>query len=125
MTLAYFRTRYSALVFLSLCGCHHYTQVVSPIEGVTRARSGPIAVTRTDHSVVRMKAAIVARDSIVGVADDGSNAPVAVALKDVSGVARREVDVGRSVALGGGVILGSLGALFIAALIAFSHARID
>ncbi|MGI8548725.1 MAG: hypothetical protein ACR2M1_15580 [Gemmatimonadaceae bacterium] len=55
----------------------------------------------------------IARDSLIGTANDGSNARVAMPLQDVFMVSTREVDAGRSAALGGGIFLGLLGALTI------------
>ncbi|MGI8508342.1 MAG: hypothetical protein ACR2MQ_03360 [Gemmatimonadaceae bacterium] len=112
--------RLSVAALLVTGGCHTYTAAPSTRLGVTRASSGPIQVTRTDHSVVPLKDADIVRDSLIGTANDGSNTRIAIPLRDITAVATREVDAGRSLALGGGVGLGAIGVFFILLVVVIS-----
>lgn len=64
-------------------------------------------------------------DSLVGIAADGSNARVAIAVADIQGVSERDVDGPRTAALGAGIILSTLGALFLVVLISLSQGNWD
>ena len=114
------------LAGVALCGsgCHTYAHVDTPEEATTRAGTGAVELTRTDHSVLRVKRATVIGDSLVAVTDDTAESRVAVATKDIQSIAVREVSTGRSVALGGGIAVAAFATLLViaaVALLAGSH----
>lgn len=63
-----------------------------------------------------MRAASIVGDSLVGTTEDASPVRIAVATRDIRSVAVRQLNVGRTVALGGGITLAAFAALFIAAI---------
>ncbi len=101
-----------------LFGCYTYHKAEPSEQTVTRAHSGPIEVTRTDHSLLRMRGASIVGDSLVGTTEDVSPVRIAVATKDIQSVVVRQLNVGRTVALGGGLTLAAFAALIVVAVAA-------
>lgn len=98
------------LALLPLSGCTTWRTRAVPAAGSDGRLPDPVLVTRTDHSVLMLHAAVVQGDSIVGTtrADD-RGARVAVALRDVERMEARGTDVlrtGAVVVIVGVVVLG-------------------
>ncbi len=108
---------------LLLPGCMVWTRPAPVATVLNQANDRPLQVTRTDHSVIVIRSASVQGDSLIGIAADGSNARVGVPIAEIKGVSTRDVSTGRTLALTGGVVLGALGVLFIAVIIALSTAN--
>lgn len=102
-------------------GCRTFQRADTPQAALARAGTGPIEVTRTDRSVVRITNASIVGDSLVGVTDDSSPIRIAMATKDVQSVAVRRVSAGRTAALGGGIIVGAVAAFGILIAIAVAN----
>jgi len=77
----------------------------------------PIRIARTDHSTIVLKDASVQNDSLIGTADDGSYARVAIPISEIRGVSEQRIDAPRSLALAGIIVLSALGAVVAALLI--------
>lgn len=110
---------------LVLPACMTWTQSQPPGAALEHTSRRPLLIARTDHSTVEITNASVQGDSLVGTAADGSNARISIPLSDITAVATREISPGRTLALTGGIILGTLGALFIALVIALSTTNWD
>jgi hypothetical protein len=108
---------HATAIFFLLSACHTYSHVNTPEEAVARegktrdcnlvenvvygasicsSEAGPIRVTKTNQSVVTIKKATIVADSLVGIASNGGNVRVAIALKDVSSTELSEINTGRS-----------------------------
>ena len=105
---------------LLLSACMVWTAPAAAPAAVSRANGQTVRVERTDHSTITVNRASVRNDSIVGVATDGSGAPVAIAMADVQGVSTRDVSPGRTLGAVGLVGLAALGALAIFVIIVVS-----
>lgn len=112
-------------MLLLIAACTTWSQPKPPETALAHVDQQPIQVARADHSTIVLKNASVQGDSLIGVADDGSNARVAIPVSEIQGVSQRDVDAPRTLALTGGIILSALGVLFIAALVALSQANWD
>ena len=110
----------AALALTMAQGCHTYSQVGTPQEAAARANAGPMEVTRTDHSVLRLNRVAIVGDSLICVTDDSGEMRVAVATADIQNVAVREVSAGRSLALGAGVTVVTLAVLLLVAVSSFA-----
>lgn len=118
------RTRVIAISLLLLTtACMTWTRPEPPDAALSRVDAKPIQVTRADHSTIILKNASVQDDSLVGIADDGSNTRVAIPISEIQGVSQLHLDTPRSLALTGGVLLSALGLLVIAVAIVATHAK--
>ena len=102
-------------------GCMVWSRPQTPASQDIKEDAGALRVTKIDHSVVVVTHAAIRNDSIIGVATDGTGARVSLPITDVQGVAKKELSPGRTLALGGGIVLASLGVLAILLLVAVSN----
>ncbi len=117
--------RVSALVTACLVAassaCHAWApQEVTPEAAVADAK-GHVRVTRTDHSVIELRDAVVVHDSLIGTPIDDKNMRSAIALKDIQSVSTREVSAGRTAGLAAGTVLGIIALLGILTAIALGQ----
>ena len=109
-------------LLVSSMACRTWRTQSAPTEvTVADAGSGPIRVVRKDHSVIELRQASIAGDSLVGYAGDREKVRVAMPLSDVSTVSTREVSGGRTAGLAGGVLLGLVALTGILAAIALTQ----
>lgn len=108
----------TAVLFLP--ACMTWSQSQPPGAALEHTSRQPLRIERTDHSTIEITSASVQGDSLIGTAADGSNARVSIPVSDITAVATREISPGRTLALTGGVVLGTLGALFLALIISIS-----
>ena len=108
-------------LLLLTTACTTWSRPAPPGAALTVMNARPIRIARTVHSTIVLRNASVQNDSLIGTADDGSNARVAIPISEIQDVSEQRIDGRRTVALTGGIILGTLGALTIAALIWISH----
>lgn len=110
-------------LLITMGACHSWArQDTSPQTAVAAAGSGPIRVSRTDHSVIELKGASIVNDSLIGYATaDKSNDRVAIPLTEVASVSKREVDAGRTAGLAAGTVIGLIALTGLLAAIALAQ----
>lgn len=107
------------IVLTAVTACTTWSrQSAPPAEVVSKHPGALVRVTRTDHSVITLRDASVANDSLVGTTDDKARLRVAMPVADVASVDTREVSAGRTAGLGVGVVGVVLAVAGIAAAIA-------
>jgi len=112
------RVRLVAIATLLLASaCMTWSRSEPPGAALSHVDRKPIQVARTDHSTIVLKNASVQGDSLVGTADDGSNTRVAIPIAEIRGVSEEHIDGPRTLALTGGIILSTFGALLVAVII--------
>lgn len=98
---------------MTLSACHGWRSQTAPSSGTQLPN--PVRVTRME-SVILLRDAVVARDSIIGRAyRPGGSERVAVPLSDVRRIEGRGMDGGRTALLGAGILAGVLGLAILAA----------
>ncbi len=104
------------LVFILMCGvtagCHSYNHVDMDAVNASELSNKSVEVTRFDHSVLHLRDVTVTRDSLAGMTEGRDEERVAVPLHDVQSVSVRDLNVGQTAALTGGVLLTSVIVLF-------------
>jgi hypothetical protein len=88
------------LCYLPACTTWHIQQGVSPQQLIAAQKPEKVRVTMPDRSSLILNSPSVSNDSLVGTLDDGAYARVAVS--DVTQVATRKLDAGRT----GAVVIG-------------------
>lgn len=105
-----------------LAACTTWAHQSAPAAQVVADHPGALVrVTRTDHSVITLRDARVAGDSLVGTTDDKARLHVAMPVADVASVDTREVSAARTAGLG----VGAVGALLAVAGIAAALALLS
>ena len=104
-------------LLLLTTACMTWGRQEAPGTVLSRAEMKPIRIARTDHSTIVLKDASVQNDSLIGTADDGSYARVAIPISEIRGVSEQRIDAPRSLALAGIIVLSALGAVVAALLI--------
>ena len=103
----------AACLVVASSACHSWArQDVTPQAAVADAK-GHVRVTRTDHSVIELRDAVIVRDSLIGTPVDDRNARSAIALSDIQSVSTREVSAGKTAGLAAGTVLGIIAVLGI------------
>ena len=104
-----------------LAACSSWHRTPSAIEGVSHASSGEIRVTQLDGSMVRLVNASIVGDTVVGISPV-TGARLAIPTSAVAYTETKEISVGRTALLGGGVVLGivALSAILLVAALAAS-----
>lgn len=102
-----------------LAGCTSWHRTPSATNGVNHAKSGEIRVTQLDGSMVRLVNASIVGDSVVGISPV-NGARLAIPTSAVAYTETKEISAGRTVLLGGGVILGvvAVSAILLVAAVA-------
>ena len=106
-------------VIALVSGCTAWHQNATPVEGVSRAKSGEIRVNRVDGSTVRLVNASIVADSVIGVSPV-TGARIAIPTSAIMSTETKDVSGGRTALLGGGILLGVAavtGILLIVALL--------
>ena len=98
------------LASMALSGCHGWRAQANPTPGAQLPN--PARVTRTDGSVVVMRDAAVARDSVAGTGEAGR---VAIPLSEVRSIEARGMNGGRTALLTVGILAGVFGLVVLAA----------
>lgn len=102
-----------------LPACTTWARQSEPPAQVVASHPGALVrVTRTDHSVITVRGAKVAGDSLVGTTSDAARLPVAIPMGDIASVDTRAVSGARTAGLGVGVFVGVLAVAGIAASLA-------
>lgn len=102
---------------LLTAACMTWDRQEAPGTVLSHAEMKPNRIARTDHSTIVLKDASVQNDSLIGTADDGSYARVAIPISEIRGVSEQRIDAPRSLALAGILVLSALGAVVAALLI--------
>ena len=112
----------SISLLLGTSACRTWTrQDTTTQAAVASAKSGPIKVSRLDHSVIELRGASIAKDSLIGYATDKSDARVAIPLTDIASVSTREVSAGRTAGLAAGTVVGLIALTGLLAAIALAQ----
>ena len=112
----------ATVALLASAACRTWArQDTTPQAAVASAKSGPIKVSRLDHSVIELRGASVANDSLIGYATDRSAARVAIPLTEVASVSTREVSAGRTAGLAAGTVVGLVALTGLLAAIALAQ----
>jgi len=98
-----------AIISLGVAGCHTWTHVRTPEEGIARAGTGTIQVTKTDWSVLLMQSPTIRQDTLIGTSVDREHIRVAIPMREVSSVATQEVSVWRTAGAGYLTVVIALG----------------
>ncbi len=85
-----------AVVLLAISACHTWSHVGTPQEGIARARTGTVQVTKTDRTVVVIESPTIIQDTLFGTSVDKGHARVAIPMSEVLGVATQEVSLWRT-----------------------------
>ncbi|GAC1420276.1 MAG: hypothetical protein NVSMB53_19080 [Gemmatimonadaceae bacterium] len=132
-------------IVLLLAGCHSYAHAGTPEEAVEKAsktrngnpmlygvagsrvcawESSTIRITKTDHSVIRIKNPAIVSDSLIGIMADSAQVRVAIPLRDLSSIETSEINAGRTAAfgiVGLALMLGIEFALLFGSLLGAAH----
>jgi len=95
-------------------------QSAPPAQVVAGHPHALVRVTRADHSVVTVRDARVANDTLVGTTNDDAHIPVAIAVGDIESIDTRAVSGARTAGLGVGALVGIIAVTGIAAALAIA-----
>jgi hypothetical protein len=109
-----------AVQVLLVGGCQAYRPITNAGELDDSSSSRVVQVTRRNGEVSALRGAYVEKDSLIG-SDESGHARLAIALGDISSLGRSEFSLRDTAVLMVGVAAASVIALYIAALVAFSH----
>lgn len=104
-----------------LAACTTWAHQSGPPAQVVASHPGALVrVTRTDHSVITVRGAQIANDSLIGTTNDSARLAVAIPVDEIESVDTRAVSGARTAGLGVGAFVAVLAAVGIAAALALA-----